>query len=351
MTAAIILTNDQFHALKTSLPNQAINQVEQRTQKLNLLNSIKKADFDKWQRLDPDMKKCLDYFCWLSAELGFNFASHNHIAERYGINERSFRRRLKDLLELNVIKKAYRRNPNGNSLGKPVYVFTAHPNFNQIASFIPELVQEDVQEGNVEILTESKEMEPKSVSTNISPIFKQENANNYIANVDVSTLENLKNSQDEKEIAYHMFLYKKAETEKYGRSIDNPKAFFRKVMDSFLNKALYEKEEHEKHKLHEEMYSSLRSNEPVPEYPNIDWLNDDVSALPVMETPSGLPRAFRESIYPSNKRVELPIASREPIPAGSFTDRDSFRREALRANSSNYMPELPMVRRPFESSS
>lgn len=348
MTAAIILTNDQFHALKTSLPNQAVNQAQQRKQKLDLLDSLKKVYSDKWQRLSENMKKCLDYFCWLSAELGFIYASHNHIGERYGINERSLRRRLKDLLDLNVIKKAYRRNPNGNSLGKPVYVFTAHPNFTQIASFIPELVQERVQEENVEITTESKDAEPNSVSTNISPFFKQESANNYIVNVDMSTLENLKKSQDEKEIAYHMFLYKKAETEKYGRSIDNPKAFFRKVMDSFLNKALYEKEEHDKHKLHEEMYSSLRSNEPVPEYPNIDWLNDDVSALPVMETPSGLPKAFRESQYTPVQSVELPIASGEGTLAESFTDRDGFRREALSVNRIDYMPVLPKFRRPFE---
>ncbi len=62
----------------------------------------------------------------------FSEAHHNYLAEKHSVSVSTIRRNIMRLIETKQVVKVYRRNPKGNSLGKPIYLFTHHPNFNLV---------------------------------------------------------------------------------------------------------------------------------------------------------------------------------------------------------------------------
>lgn len=68
---------------------------------------------------------------------------------------------MKQLEEAGIVYKAYRRNPNGNSKGKPIYFFTGHKYF----TYWKKLLNIDCQEENGQNAWEREEKDAKKVST------------------------------------------------------------------------------------------------------------------------------------------------------------------------------------------
>ncbi|MBU8908201.1 helix-turn-helix domain-containing protein [Desertibacillus haloalkaliphilus] len=152
-----------------SCENLANNDKEKQAVKLVLLQSVKEVYGDMWNRLQTGTKKAIDFMCWFSSEKGYVFASQEYIANRYGISDRTIRRVIEKLHKNGVIEIAYRRNPNGNSKGKPMYFFTTHEYYMSDWHKLFTDDQEHVQKENSEKPVVTRDQGSKKVSTNLLP--------------------------------------------------------------------------------------------------------------------------------------------------------------------------------------
>lgn len=151
-----------------------VNKSDKRKVKYNLLDNIKNAIGDKWERLKEGTRQAFDMVCFFSAERGFFYASDDYLADRHDISDRTIRNRLKELEELGQVVKVYRRAKRCNGRGKPIYLFVNHPYFKYWTELLNIDFQIDFQTENAEMPCESKEKGGGNVSTYSLPL-KQEN--------------------------------------------------------------------------------------------------------------------------------------------------------------------------------
>lgn len=159
------------------------NKQEKKNVKYSLLEQIKRGIGDKWDRLKDGTRQAFDMICFLSAELGFFYASDKYLADRHEISDRTVRNKLKELEELGQVVKVYRRTKRCNGRGKPIYLFVNHPYFQYWVSLLNINTDflTDFQTENVEKPCESKEKASKNISTYSLPFLKQESNNNIAA--------------------------------------------------------------------------------------------------------------------------------------------------------------------------
>lgn len=152
-------------------------QNEKKKVKYGLLDQIKMGIGDKWDRLKEGTRQAFDMVCFLSAELGFFYASDDYLAERHDISDRTIRNRMRELEELGQVVKVHRRTKRCNGRGKPVYLFVNHPYFNYWVNLLGINTEflTDFQTENVETLSESKEEGAKKVSTYSLPLKQEKN--------------------------------------------------------------------------------------------------------------------------------------------------------------------------------
>jgi hypothetical protein len=155
----------------------AVNKQDKKKVKYNLLDSIKNALGDKWERLKEGTRQAFDMVCFFSAELGFFYASDEYLAERHAISERTIQYRLKELEELGQVVKVHRRAKRCNGRGKPVYLFVNHPYFNYWMELLNIDFITDCETENAVNPCESKEEEAEKVPTFHLP--KKQESNIY----------------------------------------------------------------------------------------------------------------------------------------------------------------------------
>lgn len=119
---------EQFNQMISYSP-YAIKKHEKNKVKYSLLDRIKDCLGNKWDRLKEGTRQTFDMVCFLSAELGFFYASDAYLSERHDISDRTVRNRFKELEELGQVIKVYRRAKRCNGRGKPIYLFVNHPYF------------------------------------------------------------------------------------------------------------------------------------------------------------------------------------------------------------------------------
>jgi hypothetical protein len=236
---------------------------EKKDAKFGLLDPIIGALGDKWVRLKEGTRQAFDMICFLSAELGFFYASDEYLAERHDISDRTIRNRLKELEELGQVVKVYRRAKRCNGRGKPVYLFVNHPYFKYWVNLLNLDVDflTDFQTENEEIPCESKDEEAKNVPTYSLPTLKQE-INNTATKQLLVKYANLKIND----------IMKKGVTVKYLSS------YITKLFKSLENQSLYYANEQHKARRKkqqeqaEQWYKEANGikDKPVPFY---NWLN------------------------------------------------------------------------------
>lgn len=148
--------------------------------KYSLLDGIKGAIGDKWNRLKEGTRQAYDMVCFLSAELGFFYAGDEYLADRHDISSRTIRNRFKELEESGQVIKVHRRAKRCNGRGKPVYLFVNHPYFiywvNLLGIDLDDF-QTDFQTESEEKPCESKREGQKNIPTYSLPSLKQESNN------------------------------------------------------------------------------------------------------------------------------------------------------------------------------
>lgn len=180
---AIFVETEQFKQMIAFNP-VATTKSEKKKVKYELLEQIKNVVGDKWTRFKEGTRQTFDMMCFLSAELGFVYASDEYLADRHDISDRTLRNRFKELEELGQVVKVYRRAKRCNGRGKPIYLFVNHPYFKywvELLGIKLEDFQIDFQTENGGIACESKVEGEKKVPTYYLPL-KQENNNIYISN-------------------------------------------------------------------------------------------------------------------------------------------------------------------------
>lgn len=157
----------------------AADKREKKNVKYDLLDQIKSGIGDKWERLKDGTRQAFDMICFLSAELGFFYASDEYLAERHEISDRTVRNRLAELEKLGQVVKIYRRAKRCNGRGKPVYLFVNHPYFQYWVNLlnIDTSFLSDFQTENAESSCESKDEQTENFPTYSLPFLKQESEN------------------------------------------------------------------------------------------------------------------------------------------------------------------------------
>jgi hypothetical protein len=164
-----LVSNPEFYQMM-SYAEYTKNRREQQDMKGILLEVVKKAYGDSYDRKKQATKDAIDMMCWLAADRGFFFIEDKTLAERYGVTDRTIRDIEKTLREKNVIVTVYRRSSKQNGLGNQVHLFVDHPYFDywvnllQLDEFFPHL-QPHLQPESLEKPCESKEEPQKNVST------------------------------------------------------------------------------------------------------------------------------------------------------------------------------------------
>ena len=125
---AIFVESQQFNRMISCRP-YAETKEEKKKVKYRLLDNIKKAIGDRWHLFKEGTKQAYDMICFLGAELGFVYAGDDYLAKRHDICSRTVRYRLKEIEELGLVIKVYRRAKRCNGRGKPIYLFVHHPYF------------------------------------------------------------------------------------------------------------------------------------------------------------------------------------------------------------------------------
>ena len=258
------------HFVETEQLNQmlsfhpyATNKQEKKKIKYNLLDLIKNGIGEKWERLKEGTRQTFDMLCFLSAELGFVYASDEYLAERHHISERTVRNRLKELEELGQVIKVYRRTKRCNGRGKPVYLFVHHPYFKYWVELlkIDHDFLSDFQTENAESPCESKEEERRKVYTYSLPNLKQEKNNNTAA----------------KELLERYASYKINDILKKGVTVKYISSYIGKLFKSLETQSLYDANEQWKAKRKKQQEQASKwfremngiTDEPVPFY---NWL-------------------------------------------------------------------------------
>lgn len=151
---------------------------EKKKVKYSLLDRIKDRIGDRWNLFKEGTRQTFDMICFFSAELGFFYAGDEYLATRHNISSKTVRIRFKELEELGQVIKVYRRAKRCNGRGKPIYLFVNHPYFNYWVDLLGLNLADfhtDFQTENAEIPSESKEKQPKKVSTYSLPSLKNKN--------------------------------------------------------------------------------------------------------------------------------------------------------------------------------
>ncbi|MBW9219818.1 DeoR family transcriptional regulator [Anoxybacillus sp. ST70] len=125
---SVFVESQQFNRMISYRP-YAETKEEKKEVKYSLLDNIKKAIGDRWHLFKEGTKQAFDMICFLGAELGFVYASDDYLASRHDISSKTVRNRLKELEELGLVIKVYRRAKRCNGRGKPIYLFVHHPYF------------------------------------------------------------------------------------------------------------------------------------------------------------------------------------------------------------------------------
>jgi DNA-binding Lrp family transcriptional regulator len=253
----------QFKQMISYNPYASTKQ-EKRNVKYSLLDKVKFEIGDKWTRLKDGTRQAYDMICFLSAELGFVYASDEYLAKRHSISERTVQYRLKELEELGQVVKVYRRAKRCNGRGKPIYLFVNHPYFEYWVNLLN--IKRDCDSNcdteNDETPCESKEEAAKNLPTYSLPFLKQENKN-------IATKQLLEKYADYK----INDLLKKNVTVKYISSYITK--LFKSLENQSFNyaneqrKARRKKQQEQADKWYRE--ANGIKDEPVPFY---NWLND-----------------------------------------------------------------------------
>ncbi|MFC3882372.1 transcriptional regulator, partial [Bacillus songklensis] len=169
MTVNRLISTQEFNQMQ-SYKEYAKNRREQQTMKEKLVEVVKEAYGDSYDRKKQETKNAIDMMCWLAADRGYFFIEDKTLAKRYGVSDRTIRGIEETLREKNVIVTVYRRSSKQNGLGNQVHLFVDHPYFDywveflQLDEFLPDF-QPDFQPENPEKPCESKEEPKKNVST------------------------------------------------------------------------------------------------------------------------------------------------------------------------------------------
>lgn len=263
----VFVETDHFKQMISYNPYVTTKQ-EKRTVKSSLLDGIKEAIGDKWNRLKEGTRQAYDMVCFLSSELGFFYAGDEYLADRHNVSSRTIRNRFKELEESGQVIKVHRRAKRCNGRGKPVYLFVNHPYFTYWVDLLGlnlEDFQTNFQTESEEKSCESKDEGSKNIPTYSLPFFKQENNN-------IAAIELLKKYADFK----IQDIIKKGVTVKYISSYIN------KLFRSLENQSLYYANglDKEKRKKQQEQVSKWFrevngiTDEPAPFY---NWLSDPPS--------------------------------------------------------------------------
>jgi hypothetical protein len=165
MTVSKIVSNPTFQQMMNYEPCTE-NEQQQKVMKRQLMKSVIDAYGDTYYRLKEGTRQAIDMMCWLSAERGFVFAGDDYLGDRYDISDRTVRNVAKILRKAGVILTVYRSSTKHNGRGCPIHLFVVHPYFNHWTSLLNLDFQADFQAEKAETPCESKDEQPKNVSTN-----------------------------------------------------------------------------------------------------------------------------------------------------------------------------------------
>lgn len=165
MTVSKIVSNPTFQQMMNYEPCTE-NEQQQKMMKRQLIKSVIDAYGDTYYRLKEGTRQAIDMMCWLSAERGFVFAGDDYLGDRYDISDRTVRNVAKILRKAGVILTVYRSSTKHNGRGCPIHLFVVHPYFNHWTSLLNLDFQADFQAEKAETPCESKDEQPKNVSTN-----------------------------------------------------------------------------------------------------------------------------------------------------------------------------------------
>ena len=170
MTVNRMVANPEFEQMK-SREAYAKNRQEQKIMKEILLDVVKRAYGDSYNRKRQGTKNAIDMMCWLAADRGFFFIEDKTLAKRYGVSDRTIREIEQILREKNVIVTVYRRSSKQNGLGNQVHLFVDHPYFEhwveflQLEDFLPN------RQPNRQPETTEKPCESKRVPSKYDPTY------------------------------------------------------------------------------------------------------------------------------------------------------------------------------------
>ncbi|MFS0639232.1 transcriptional regulator [Mesobacillus foraminis] len=164
MTVSKIVSNPTFQQMMNYEPCTE-NEQQQKVMKRQLIKSVIDAYGDSYYRLKEGTRQAIDMMCWLSAERGFVFAGDDYLGDRYDISDRTVRNVAKILRKAGVILTVYRSSTKHNGRGCPIHLFVVHPYFNHWTSLLNLDFQADFQAEKAETPCESKDEQPKNVST------------------------------------------------------------------------------------------------------------------------------------------------------------------------------------------
>ncbi|TCN16908.1 transcriptional regulator [Mesobacillus foraminis] len=165
MTVSKIVSNTAFQQMMT-YKLYSENEQQKKAIKRQLIKSVIDAYGDTYYRLKEGTRQAIDMMCWLSAERGFVFAGDDYLGDRYDISDRTVRNVAKILRKAGVILTVYRSSTKHNGRGCPIHLFVVHPYFNHWTSLLNLDFQADFQAEKAETPCESKDEQPKNVSTN-----------------------------------------------------------------------------------------------------------------------------------------------------------------------------------------
>lgn len=166
------LSIQEFHFLYSYEPYTQ-NRSQQQKQKLELLSKAIAAYGDTYYNLKDKTRQVIEMICWFSAEKGYCFAKEDYFSDRFGLAPRTIRNIFRQLRDAGVIVTVHRKSTTQNGLGAAIHIFIDHPYFH-VWNKAFELVkcQAECQAENPEIPCESKDKDPKIVSTKNLSISK-----------------------------------------------------------------------------------------------------------------------------------------------------------------------------------
>ena len=179
----VFVESQQFSQMLSYKPF-AETKTEKKKVKYSLLDSIQKSLGDKWYRLKEGTRQAFDMVCFFSTELGFFYAGDKYLSKLNGISNRTIQYRLKELVELGLVIKVYRRAKKCNGRGNAVYLFVNHPYFQYWVNFLGLEITNcntDCETENSEIPSGSKGERAEIFPTYVLPkkqesnIYKQTN--------------------------------------------------------------------------------------------------------------------------------------------------------------------------------